>query len=523
MSSFFITGVDGRKQHFATSLEMQGRLDHMIATVQLVCNPVFANCFESSLDPIVSSISSYLPELEGGQNTQHYLKKIFEHRESAQIIRFIKQVNKNDSSNYAFFRVAKSVEGITVVFVNPWVWENLQAKHSPSIFRLYDMAKCWGVRRNDCESKKNAPWLSRLYDMAKYWVLRRNHDESKKNPESLCARIQENFSSIALEGSRQNRKTFLSREGFCAPNRIVTIDGELIEKTVDVESRGEAKKDFLHAMLFLWQDFSALGVRVSLFKDQNICSMIASYLFLCGSNQEEIAKVSNFIPLSEGPCKEAKQFRTLALKREQKNSKNHRIFSIKLTKPPHKRFFFIRQIFATFPKDFHKKSLFDLLISKGKNPLTPSKEIFKCISKIVSPTAMTHFFGEKALTLANKDLYFLPPQIRSLSSFLRTLCLNGNHLQKLPVEIGYLPFLAMLSVDDNALTSFPSTIGRLRSLRVLSARNNRIAGLPDTILNLTKLEYLCLANNRLKSVPEGLLVIPNQVPDLRGNSIESYT
>lgn len=522
---------------------MQGKLDHMIATVQLVCNPVFFTFFEGSLDPIVNSIASYLPELEGGQKTLACLQEIFDRNnpsdpvganrdEIAQLARFVKKVNETDPSDYAFFRVTKSVEGVTVIFVNLWVWENLQAQHSPSMFRLYDMAKCWGVRRNDCESKKNAPSLSRLYDMAKYWVLRRNHDESKKNHESLCARIQENFSSIALESSRQNRKPFLSREGFCAPNRIVTIDGELIEKTVDgesigetvdVESRGEAKKDFLHAMLFLWQDFSALGVPVFLFKDQNICSMIASYLFLCGSNQGEIAKVSNFIPLSEEPCKEAKQFRTLALKREQKNSKNHRIFSIKLTKPPHKRFFFIRQIFATFPKDFHKKSLFDLLISKGENPLTPSQEICKRISKIVSPTAMTHFFGKKALTLAEKDLYFLPPQIRSLSSFLRTLCLNGNHLQKLPDEIGCLPFLAMLSVDDNALTSFPRTIGRLRSLRILSARNNRIAGLPHTILDLNGLEYLCLANNRLKSVPKGLLVIPNQVPDLRGNPIESYT
>ena len=118
-----------------------------------------------------------------------------------------------------------------------------------------------------------------------------------------------------------------------------------------------------------------------------------------------------------------------------------------------------------------------------------SEEILRCFES-----------GSKSLSLTNKRLTTLPPEIGQLSQ-LTELDLHDNQLTSLPPQICQLTRLDWLNLAHNQLTSLPPEIGQLAQLKELSLQYNRLTSLPPEIGQLTQLKELSLFGNQLTTLP----------------------
>ncbi|MFS7956952.1 putative protein kinase RLK-Pelle-LRR-XII-1 family [Helianthus anomalus] len=97
----------------------------------------------------------------------------------------------------------------------------------------------------------------------------------------------------------------------------------------------------------------------------------------------------------------------------------------------------------------------------------------------------------------------LPSSIGNLSSQLRYLYIEGNHLQgNIPSSISNLVGLKRLSLRFNQfMGNIPSTIGNLQKLESIYLNNNQLLGhIPDAMGNLTSLLLLDFSSNMLEGV-----------------------
>ena len=69
---------------------------------------------------------------------------------------------------------------------------------------------------------------------------------------------------------------------------------------------------------------------------------------------------------------------------------------------------------------------------------------------------------------------------------LVTLRLEGNRLEALPAEIGFLSSLKWLYLRGNRLAALPSTLGFLSELRGLNVSENALTSFPPTLGKLSK-------------------------------------
>lgn len=127
------------------------------------------------------------------------------------------------------------------------------------------------------------------------------------------------------------------------------------------------------------------------------------------------------------------------------------------------------------------------------------------------------------LRLNTLQLSELPPEIGQLRH-LKSLCVWGNQLTKLPVEIYQLTNLSKLNLGRNLLITLPDEIGHFKQMRELNVLGNQIKQLPKTIDQLPFLEVLRInipqtASPSLRSTQsislrgfgalDGELVLPN--------------
>jgi signal transduction histidine kinase len=77
----------------------------------------------------------------------------------------------------------------------------------------------------------------------------------------------------------------------------------------------------------------------------------------------------------------------------------------------------------------------------------------------------------------------------------RQLCLGGNLLGQLPIELGQLTSLTELHLGRNRIYQVPSELGNLTRLVSLNLSQNRLTEIPSQILDLRQLETLGLEGN----------------------------
>ncbi|KAH9281397.1 CCR4-NOT transcription complex subunit 6-like [Echinococcus granulosus] len=82
-------------------------------------------------------------------------------------------------------------------------------------------------------------------------------------------------------------------------------------------------------------------------------------------------------------------------------------------------------------------------------------------------------------------------------TYITTLVIKNNNLERLPPELGNLVNLVNLDASYNRLKVLPSTIGELTDLRALILNDNQISDLPLEVARLLNLRLLNLQNNPL--------------------------
>ncbi|GLC77808.1 hypothetical protein PLESTB_000956100 [Pleodorina starrii] len=108
--------------------------------------------------------------------------------------------------------------------------------------------------------------------------------------------------------------------------------------------------------------------------------------------------------------------------------------------------------------------------------------------------------GLRSLSLADNALMDLGTELESCAPVLLSLCLRGNALTSLRVQLATLTSLRELDVSGNRLTSLEG-IQALPMLQTMRASSNEIAALP-TLLCLPHLTSLDLGQNALTAFPE---------------------
>ncbi|CAF0884089.1 unnamed protein product [Rotaria sp. Silwood1] len=103
---------------------------------------------------------------------------------------------------------------------------------------------------------------------------------------------------------------------------------------------------------------------------------------------------------------------------------------------------------------------------------------------------------------------------------LRTLSVNDNELQTIPMEISLMVNLKNLSLRNNQITQLPDCFGQLKKLENIQLGQNQLRSLPSSFANLSSLRQLIISNNRFTTIPESILKLPNlQLLDLSSNQI----
>jgi hypothetical protein len=148
-----------------------------------------------------------------------------------------------------------------------------------------------------------------------------------------------------------------------------------------------------------------------------------------------------------------------------------------------------------------------------------SDEAFRLARRRIINNALRR--GQKSLSLSNKGLTELPPEIGQLTE-LRSLYLNNNQLTRLPSELFMLPNLRRLSLRNNQISELPPEISRLSNLTVLVLSQNQLASLPSGISRLTHLYELDLGSNAFSSLPSELWQLRSLIDlNLAGNGLAS--
>ncbi|THD27508.1 CCR4-NOT transcription complex subunit [Fasciola gigantica] len=96
-------------------------------------------------------------------------------------------------------------------------------------------------------------------------------------------------------------------------------------------------------------------------------------------------------------------------------------------------------------------------------------------------------------------------------TYITTLVIKNNNLERLPSELGNLVNLVNLDASCNKLQSLPPTIGDLIELRALILNDNRIVDLPLEIGRLLNLRHFNLNDNPLSSQVSQLYIDGSEV------------
>ncbi|GAA56364.1 CCR4-NOT transcription complex subunit 6 [Clonorchis sinensis] len=128
-----------------------------------------------------------------------------------------------------------------------------------------------------------------------------------------------------------------------------------------------------------------------------------------------------------------------------------------------------------------------------------------CLNEL---TMQSRLMTEDENRIGKKSEWFRLNLTGPVKNFSRTLCqltyittlvIKNNNLERLPAELGNLTNLVNLDASCNKLQSLPATIGDLIELRALILNDNKIVDLPFEIGRLLNLRHFNLNDNPLST------------------------
>jgi Leucine-rich repeat (LRR) protein len=165
----------------------------------------------------------------------------------------------------------------------------------------------------------------------------------------------------------------------------------------------------------------------------------------------------------------------------------------------------------TLPESLAKTPLRKLLLEGNPLQRPPMHVVLKGVPHVQRYLAsLEHARSTAKLELCRFSLTNCPlpggarvlAREENLWAMLTSLCLEGNSLVELTVEISILTNLEVLDLQYNRIAVLPPTMGSLYALQVLDVASNLLQSLPACLRSCSRLAELLLENNRFTVVPE---------------------
>ncbi|XP_075255022.1 uncharacterized protein LOC142347040 [Convolutriloba macropyga] len=120
----------------------------------------------------------------------------------------------------------------------------------------------------------------------------------------------------------------------------------------------------------------------------------------------------------------------------------------------------------------------------------------------IFPEAVSMLCNLETLHLHDNCIEMIPENCIGRLGRLKVLNLNGNQIQVIPTDIGFLENLRFLSIEKNNLKTFPNEIAHCVNLEEIHASENELTNLPIGFGYLGKLRKCVLRKNLLQDLPE---------------------
>ncbi|XP_040218257.1 leucine-rich repeat-containing protein 20 [Rana temporaria] len=88
-----------------------------------------------------------------------------------------------------------------------------------------------------------------------------------------------------------------------------------------------------------------------------------------------------------------------------------------------------------------------------------------------------------SISLANNELKGMAKKFFTTYKNIEELDLQGNKLEKLPVEVGLLPKLKTINLSKNKFEVFPEELTKIQSMESINLESNQIKDIPMDNLN----------------------------------------
>ncbi|XP_067214470.1 uncharacterized protein [Linepithema humile] len=137
-----------------------------------------------------------------------------------------------------------------------------------------------------------------------------------------------------------------------------------------------------------------------------------------------------------------------------------------------------------------------------------SKRSPNLFASLSTPPPNKNIYNETFIDLTNASLTSLPIEMVEKYPMIKMLYLENNNLRELPKELFVLlTHLQWLDIRNNQLTSLPTSIQSHSSLETILLQGNKIEKLPLELCLVPKLKILNVANNPIIVPPKDIIAL----------------
>ncbi|CAF1040330.1 unnamed protein product [Brachionus calyciflorus] len=108
------------------------------------------------------------------------------------------------------------------------------------------------------------------------------------------------------------------------------------------------------------------------------------------------------------------------------------------------------------------------------------------------------------LDLSNNRLNIITSNLFINAKILKNLNLSNNRIESISTEIGYCLKLESLDLSHNILTCLPKGIEQLKNLKKINLSNNQLDTIPSELGHLAQLDFIDLSQNKIEKIDDNV-------------------
>lgn len=162
-------------------------------------------------------------------------------------------------------------------------------------------------------------------------------------------------------------------------------------------------------------------------------------------------------------------------------------------------------LYLSLGEDASPDSVSDISLVVEKKKSKESRNTSPTFTPLINKTPV---YNETFIDLTSAGLISVPIEIVKEYPTIRMLYLENNSLSELPDNVfSFLPHLHWLDVRNNQLTSLPTSIKSHPSLETILLQGNKIEKLPLELCFVSKLKILNILHNPIVTPPKDIIAL----------------